>query len=101
MRQINEIILHCAATPEGKEFYAADIEKWHKQKGYLKIGYHYVIDLDGTIEAGRPEPEVGAHCAGHNAHSIGICTIGGMDEKNKHAKDTRTLPQNQALFTLV
>lgn len=101
MRKIKEIILHCAATPEGKEFYASDIDRWHKERGFLKIGYHYVIDLDGTIEKGRPEPEVGAHCTNHNKYSIGICTIGGMDKSNKKAKDTRTLPQKQALYVLV
>ena len=101
MRKINEIILHCSATPEGKEFFASDIDKWHRQRGFLKIGYHYVIDIDGTIEQGRPEPEIGAHCTSHNSHSIGICYIGGMNKTMKKAKDTRTLPQKQALYVIV
>ena len=49
MRKINEIIIHCSATKEGKDFKAADIDRWHRERGFNKIGYHYVIDLDGTI----------------------------------------------------
>ena len=94
-----EIILHCSATVEGKDFTAADIDRWHKEKGYKKIGYHFVIDLDGTIETGRQLNEVGAHCKGHN-DSIGICYIGGLSKDGK-AKDTRTIEQKESLYRLV
>lgn len=77
MRKINEIIVHCAATAEGKNFKAADIDRWHKQRGWDGIGYHHVVDLDGTIEPGRPESKQGAHCLGHNANSIGVVYVGG------------------------
>lgn len=100
MRKIDKIIIHCSATKEGKDFHASDIDKWHKERGFNKIGYHYVVDLDGTIEKGRGENEVGAHCTGHNAHSIGICYIGGLDENGK-AKDTRTEAQKKALLELI
>ena len=100
MRQITEIILHCSATPEGKNFKAADIDRWHKAKGWKCIGYNYVIDLDGTIEEGRPLEMTGAHTIGHNSNSIGICYIGGIDGKNA-PKDTRTIPQKESLFALV
>ena len=100
MRKINEVILHCSATPEGKDFKAKDIRKWHKEKGWQDIGYHYVIDLDGTIEPGRDVDIIGAHCLNHNANSIGICYIGGCD-KNMQAKDTRTQAQKDALLDLV
>lgn len=100
MRYIDEIIIHCSSTKEGVEFSAKDIERWHKDKGFKKIGYHYVIKLDGTIENGRPIEEMGAHCLNHNAHSIGICLIGGLD-KNGKPKDTRTLQQQAALFVLL
>ena len=100
MRQITELIIHCSATPEGKDFSAADIDRWHKARGFKMIGYHYVIRLDGTIEQGRPPEMVGAHCTGHNAHSIGICYIGGVDANNK-PKDTRTLAQRKSLLSLV
>lgn len=100
MRKINEIILHCSATPEGKDFKAKDIRKWHKDKGWQDIGYHFVVDLDGTIEEGRDIEKIGSHCLNHNTNSIGICYIGGCD-KEMNAKDTRTQAQKDALLDLV
>ena len=100
MRQIKEIIIHCSATPEERDWTIKDIERDHKAKGYKKVGYHYVICLDGTVQTGREEKEIGAHCKGHNAHSIGICYIGGLDKKMR-AKDTRTEEQKTALVKLV
>ena len=101
MNKPTHLILHCAATPEGKSFTANDIDKMHKQRGFKKIGYHYVIKLDGTIEKGRNETETGAHCVGHNSKSIGICYIGGVAKDGKTPKDTRTDKQKAALFELV
>ena len=100
MRRIDEIIIHCTATPEGKEYHNTDIDKWHKAKGWKCIGYHYVITLDGKIEKGRPDAEVGAHCVGHNAHSIGVVYVGGVDKYFK-AKDTRTDAQKEAMWELL
>ena len=68
MRQIKEIIVHCSATPEGRNWTIKDIERDHKAKGYKKVGYHYVVCLDGTIEKGRDENEIGAHCKIGRAH---------------------------------
>ena len=101
MRKINEIIVHCTATPEGKDFKAADIDKWHKQKGWDGIGYHHVVDLDGTVEPGRPESKVGAHCYGHNQNSIGVVYVGGVASNGKTPKDTRTPQQKAALSKLL
>ena len=64
MRKITEIIIHCSATIEGKDYTVADIDRWHRARGFRKIGYHYVIYRDGSIHAGRPISETGAHCAG-------------------------------------
>ena len=100
MRRIDEIIIHCTATIEGKDFRARDIDKWHKQRGWKGIGYHYVIDLDGTIEKGRPESEIGAHTVGHNRYSIGVVYVGGLD-KNGKPKDTRTEEQKEALLEIL
>ena len=102
-RRITEIIVHCAATPEGKDFTVEDIRRWHKAQGWSDIGYHYVIYRNGHIEPGRDVDLIGAHCVkgGHNTHSIGICYIGGMDAENKRAKDTRTLAQKAALLGLL
>lgn len=101
MRKINEIIVHCTATAEGKNFKATDIDRWHKAKGWNGIGYHHVVDLDGTVEPGRPESEVGAHCYGHNQNSIGVVYIGGCAADGKTPKDTRTPQQKAALVKLL
>ena len=101
LRKITEIILHCSATTEGKVVKAATIDKWHRAKGWNGIGYHYVIDLDGTVERGRALPVMGAHCVGHNAESIGICYIGGLGIDGKTPKDTRTFRQKVSLLNLV
>jgi N-acetyl-anhydromuramyl-L-alanine amidase AmpD len=107
MTNIDTIIIHCSATPEGRDIKAKDIDAMHRQKGWAMIGYHYVVDLDGTVEVGRPEYMTGAHCANkdakgvsYNQHSLGVCYIGGTDDKGK-AKDTRTPEQKRALRILV
>ena len=100
MRHITEIIIYCSATPEGRPFTADDIGRWHRARGWKGIGYHYVILLDGTVQPGRPLDQPGAHCQGHNAHSIGICYIGGLS-RDGHPRDTRTPAQKQALRSLV
>ena len=76
MRKITEIIIHCADTPNGKEFHAKDIDAWHRERGWQMIGYHWVICIDGTVEGGRSPEMVGSHAEGHNARSLGICLIG-------------------------
>lgn len=98
VEKINEIIIHCSATEAGKDFTAADIRRWHKESGFLDIGYHYVIRLDGTVEKGRDECMEGAHCKGHNKYSIGICYIGGLQYGNP--SDTRTESQKKSLERL-
>jgi N-acetylmuramoyl-L-alanine amidase len=100
MRKITDIVIHCSATREGQHFDVTDIRSWHLARGFADIGYHYVILLDGTIQNGRPLDRAGAHVAGHNARSIGICYIGGVDAWNK-PKDTRTEAQQQAMRQLV
>lgn len=100
MRTIDKIILHCSATKEGMDFTVDDIDRWHKERGFGMIGYHYVIYRDGSIHQGRTEDKIGAHCKGFNSHSIGICYIGGLDS-NKKPKDTRTPEQREALIILV
>ena len=100
MRNITEIIIHCSATPEGREVSVKEIDGWHRQRGFRGIGYHYVVTLDGTVHAGRPLQEAGAHCRGHNKNSIGVCYIGGCDTRMR-PKDTRTSVQRTALRQLV
>lgn len=100
-RDIKEIIIHCADTPEGKDFTVADIRNWHLAHGFSDIGYHYVIYRDGTIHLGRDVNISGAHCINHNSISIGICYIGGREAQGTTPKDTRTKVQKDALLKLL
>lgn len=120
---IDAIVIHCTATPEGKDFTMEDIDLMHRQGGYKMIGYNYVIELDGKVRVGRPLTIEGAHTKdkglsgrAYNKHSIGICYIGGVESKldekgrlvakldsrgNPIPKDTRTPAQKAALVKLV
>lgn len=100
-RKIKEIIVHCSATAEGKNVTVSDITRWHKDRGYKTIGYHYVIDLQGAIKEGRSVNMIGAHCEGRNTYSIGVCYVGGCDSSGKKAKDTRTSAQKESLRKVV
>lgn len=101
MRTINEIIVHCSATAEGKDYTVDTIRKWHLQRGFSDIGYHYVVYRDGSVHEGRKEDVVGAHCQGHNSHSIGVCYIGGCAADGRTPKDTRTEAQKVSLTALI
>lgn len=102
-RPIREIIIHCSATPEGKDFTVEQIRNWHvKGNGWADIGYHYIVYRDGSVHAGRPLRLAGAHTTGHNACSIGICYVGGLRaDGSGRPKDTRTPAQRAALVALV
>lgn len=106
-RRIDLILVHCTATPKGKDFTVDDVRSWHtapKEKGgrgWPDIGYHYVIHLDGSVHLGRDVDLVGAHCEGHNANSIGIVYVGGMSADGKNNEDTRTEAQKLALLDLL
>ena len=102
MRTITLIIIHCSAVRPDQTSSAAQIDSWHHKDNHWKlgIGYHYVIRRDGTIEPGRPEWMVGAHCVNHNAHSIGVCYEGGLDIRGQPA-DTRTPAQKAAMRQLL
>lgn len=104
-RKITMLILHCTATPEGKDYSVATIRKWHTApkpngRGWSDIGYHYVIYRDGSVHEGRDINLIGAHTSGYNTNSIGICYVGGTDKEGK-SKDTRTSEQKNALVKLV
>jgi len=99
MRTITEIIIHCTATEAGKLVTIAQIDQWHKARGWKGCGYHFLILQNGHIQTGRHIAEVGAHCHGHNAHSIGIAYVGGM--LNGKPNDTRTFEQIESMVALI
>jgi len=99
MRPIDKIIIHCSATEKGKRISIEEIERWHKNRGWSEIGYHFVIELDGQIKRGRDLDVVGSHVQGHNAGSIGICYVGGLI--NGKPADTMTGTQEVSLWRLI
>lgn len=100
MREIDKIIIHCTATPEGRNITVKEVRQWHLARGFNDIGYHYVILLDGTVQAGRPVSRVGAHVKGQNTGSIGIAYVGGIDRSGA-AKDTLNPAQETAMVNLI
>lgn len=100
MRKIDSIIIHCSATKAGMDFSVEDVDRWHRDRGMDGVGYHYVIRLDGSVEKGRSEEQVGAHCLKWNGRSVGICYIGGLDAAGQSA-DTRTDMQKKAMRQLI
>lgn len=100
-RAINEIIVHCTASYEGNAMTVEQIRRMHiRERGWSDIGYHYVVSLDGSIHNGRDVNISGAHCSGHNLHSIGVVYVGGL-AKNGKPKDTRTPAQKAGLLKLL
>lgn len=99
-RVVHTLVVHCSATKEGINYTSKDIKKWHLQRGFNDIGYHFIILLDGTIEIGRPLNKIGAHVTNNNTGTIGICYIGGIDKNNK-PKDTRTKEQKESLYKII
>lgn len=100
MRRIDLIIIHCSATKLSQDFTLEALEACHKARGFTTTGYHYYITKDGQLHHCRPEEMVGAHARRYNAHSIGICYEGGLNEYGK-ADDTRTPSQKQSLIALL
>lgn len=98
-RKINELIIHCTATEYVIPVTVDDVRRWHIERGFDDIGYHYLIDRQGNIHVGRELSLPGAHCKGHNQHSVGICYVGGL--KDGLPADTRSFPQKESLNNLI
>lgn len=90
-RDVKFIAIHCSASKPAADLTAADIDAMHKRNGWSGIGYHFVIRRNGDVQLGRPldddhvlEPnEVGAHVAGFNKDSVGVCLVGGLDSAGR------------------
>jgi len=107
-RNITKFILHCTATPEGRDYSVADIKKGHLARGFSDIGYHAVVYRDGSIHIGRDIDISGAHTTGQNTCSIGISYVGGVENRKNPKtgkydipKDTRTPEQKDAILKLL
>ncbi len=109
MRIIDEIIIHTTATPpnwrpgDTTEGRVAAVRDWHVNgRGWSDIGYHYLIDRDGTVAEGRPVMRTGAHVSGRNARTIGVALFGGMGgAANDEFADHYTPAQDRALRALI
>lgn len=77
------IFVHCSATKASMNVGLREIRQWHKEQGWLDVGYHFIIRRDGTIEEGRPVDVVGSHVKDWNSKSVGVCLVGGIDDKGK------------------
>lgn len=94
------LVVHCAATKPTMDIGLREIRQWHRERGWLDIGYHFVIRRDGTVETGRPQDVIGAHVEGHNYESLGICMAGGINQSGK-PENNFTPAQFESLRTLL
>jgi N-acetylmuramoyl-L-alanine amidase len=105
LKKVDFLVVHCSATPAKMNVDRNMIDRWHRERGWLGIGYHYVIKRDGTLEVGRPLDQIGAHVEGYNDRSLGICMAGGMDADNKKPENNFTPAQlatlQSTLYTLL
>ena len=100
-KETNAIFVHCSATKPSMDVGVREIAQWHKEKGWLAIGYHFVIRRDGTVEAGREQSAVGSHVANYNHDSVGVCLVGGIDDKGKFAANFTPAQMNSLRSLLV
>jgi len=106
MRKITRIVIHCAATPEGRDVKAVNIVAGHLMpaskggRGWSAPGYHYIVELSGRVVNTWPEGKIANGVKGYNADSIHVCYIGGVDAKGK-PKDTRTPQQRASLRSVI
>lgn len=99
-KETNHLVVHCSATPPTMDIGVKEITRWHRERGFLAIGYHFVVRRDGTVEKGRAEHLIGAHVEGHNKDSLGICLVGGVDAEGQ-PEDNFTPEQYAALRSLL
>lgn len=97
----DHIVIHCSATRAIQDIGASDIRKWHMAKGWRDIGYHFVIRRNGKVEKGRALDAIGSHVAGHNANSVGVCLVGGLNNDTYAPEANYTAAQWAALKVLV
>ena len=102
-RKINKIVMHCTATPIGRDVDAGDVDNMHINRWGASsgIGYHYLIKLDGTIEKGRWADFSGAHVKGHNRETLAVAYAGGVDRNMRAVEDLHTPAQKKSIEALL
>jgi len=99
---VEVLAVHASATPPSMDIGVDEIRRWHLKRGWLDVGYHYVIRRDGTLEEGRALDTRGAHVAHHNHRSIGICLVGGVTEESVEVAEANfTFAQYKTLKSLL
>lgn len=93
-REIRRIVIHCSATPPSMDIGAAEIDRWHRDRGWAMIGYNAVIRRDGRYEQGRAEKEILAHASGYNRNSLAVCWVGGLTEEGDPAHNMTPMQEN-------
>lgn len=101
MREITHIVIHCSATRASQDIGASEIDRWHRDRGWNGIGYHFVVKRDGVVEAGRPVERAGAHVSGFNSTTIGVCLVGGVAEDGRTPEINFTRPQIDSAIAYV
>lgn len=96
----DDIFVHCSATKPGMDIGLREIRQWHRERGFLDVGYHFIIRRDGTVEEGRPVDVVGSHVQGHNHNSVGICLVGGIDAKGNYEANFTASQMHSLTVTL-
>ena len=99
-KQTDFIVIHSTGTPPKMDVNLSTVDSWHRKRGWVRIGYHYFINKNGTIETGRNPHEVGAHAKGYNGKSVSVCLAGGVDDNN-NPDPYFSSQQWEALFCLV
>ena len=90
--ETTKIILHCSDSDSPAHDDISIIKRWHRERGFIDVGYHFFITRHGRVQTGRHIDDIGAHCKGENKHSVGICV---------HGRDTITDYQLKILKRLI
>lgn len=99
--RIRYLVIHAAYTTPSMDIGVKEINRWHKNRGWNGVGYHYVIRRTGEVEEGRAENVQGAHVYGYNGLSLGICLVGGKMEGDEQPDCNFTVAQWSSLLRLM
>lgn len=106
LKGVDYLVVHCSASPPDMDIGLEEITRWHRERNFFTVGYHYIIRRDGTLEHGRDHTVPGAHARGFNHVSLAICLVGGVRVEGKRnpkkvPEDNFTAEQKDALEALL